>query len=418
VSVLDFAESAQRIDSDVAMLARPPYSASPSAVRRHAFLPEFERTVEWVADRLRALGFTVDDRPLGTLVARNVAPGTPSIGVGSHVDSVREGGAWDGTLGVMMALELARLNAELGLGLPLTVIAWLEEEGAGFGQLLLGSRLAVGAVDDAELRETIVSLDDGRPFWDHALAAGYDPSRWRECASALDDLVGWIEPHIEQGRVLEERGLQVGVVTAIAGYVHADLELRGRADHAGATPMGLRADALAGAAETVLAAERAAQAVTGATATVGELEVEPGIVNVIPGVARLSLDVRASDDAVRDAAFEQAVHDAREACERRGLTLALRERQRFGAVRLDPGMADGLTAAAETAGVRWTTMVSGAAHDTACVAARVPSAMLFVPCRDGISHDPAESVEPADIAAGMEVLLGAVSQAAGTARAA
>jgi hydantoinase/carbamoylase family amidase len=418
VSVPDFAESARRVDSDVALLARAPYSSSPSAVRRYAFLPELERTLEWVAERLRALGFTVDDRPLGTLVARNVAPGTPSIGVGSHLDSVREGGAWDGTLGVMMALELARLNAELGLGLPLTVIAWLEEEGAGFGQMLLGSRIAVGVVGEADLREKIVSLDDGRPFWDQALAAGYDPLRWRECAAALDGLVAWIEPHIEQGRVLEERSLQVGVVTAIAGYVHADLELRGRADHAGATPMGLRADALAGAAETVLAAERAAEAVTGATATVGELEVDPGVVNVIPGVARLSLDVRAADDAVRDATFERAVQDAREACVRRGLTLELRERQRFGAVRLHPSTVDALTAAAETAGVRWTTMVSGAAHDTACVASRVPSAMLFLPCRDGISHHPAESVERADIAAGMEVLLGAVTQAAGTARAA
>jgi allantoate deiminase len=175
--------------------------------------------------------------------------------------------------------------------------------------------------------------------------------------------------------------------------------------------MALRHDALAGAAEVVLAAERTARTLD-TTVTVGELELEPGIVNVIPGMVRMSLDVRSSDDAARDATFEAALAAARDVCERRGLELSLRERQRFGAVELDAQVADALEAAAGAAGVRSARMTSGAAHDTACIAARIQSGMLFLPCRDGISHDPAESVEPTDTGAGLEVLLGAVTQLA------
>ena len=398
------ARSAARIAADVRTLARPPFTATPDAVCRYAYTPEWTRTVRWVADRLAALGFAVSDAPLGTLVARNVPEGAPSVGVGSHLDSVRRGGAWDGTLGVVMALELARLDAELGLGLPLTVIAWLEEEGAGFGRLLLGSGLAVGDIGEAELRGGIRSLDDGRPFWDVAADAGHDPARWRDSARALDGLVAWLEPHIEQGRVLQDTRRPLGVVAAIAGHAHIDVTLTGRAGHAGATPMDARADALLGAAELCLAAEAQAARRPGATATVGELVVEPGSMNVVPGRVRATLDVRAADDAVRDAVLDGALAAGRAAATRRGLAFEAAERARRPAVRLDPGVRAALARAAEREGAGGPELVSGATHDSASLARRVPSGMLFVPCRDGVSHSPDEAADPRDAARGVAVL--------------
>ncbi len=145
-------------------------------------------------------------------------------------------------MGVVTALEVCRLNEEQGLDLPLQLISFLEEEGSGFGQMLLGSRIIAQRVTEEDLRERFRSIDDGRSFWEHAADAGYQPDRWRECAHVLDDLTGWIEMHIEQARVLQDTGNRIGLVTAIAGYVHADVVVHGRGDHAGATPMDFRLD--------------------------------------------------------------------------------------------------------------------------------------------------------------------------------
>ena len=163
-------------------------------------------------------------------------------------------------MGVVTALEVCRLNAEHGLDLPLQLISFLEEEGSGFGQMLLGSRIMLQRVTEEDLRERFRAIDDGRSFWEHAEAAGYEPGRWRESIHVLDDLTGWIEMHIEQARVLQDTGKRIGVVNAIAGYVHADVRVQGRGDHAGATPMGLRLDPTTVLAETVLELERLATA--------------------------------------------------------------------------------------------------------------------------------------------------------------
>ena len=180
---------------------------------------------------------------MGTLVARNRPPGEPAFGVGSHCDSNRNGGRYDGTMGVVTALEVCRLNAERGLGLPLQLISFLEEEGSGFGQMLLGSRIMAQRVTEEELRETL-PRDRRRPAASGSTPtdAGYEPERWRESIHVLDGLTGWIEMHIEQARVLQDTGNRIGVVTAIAGYVHADVIVHGRGDHAGATPMDFRLD--------------------------------------------------------------------------------------------------------------------------------------------------------------------------------
>ena len=161
-------------------------------------------------------------------------------------------------MGVVTALEVCRLSAEHGLDLPLQLVSFLEEEGSGFGQMLLGSRIMLQRVTEEDLRERFLAIDDGRSFWEHAEAAGYEPARWRESIQVLDGLTGWIEMHIEQARVLQDTGKRIGIVDAIAGYVHADVFVTGRGDHAGATPMGLRLDPTTVLAETVLELERLA----------------------------------------------------------------------------------------------------------------------------------------------------------------
>jgi allantoate deiminase len=312
-------------------------------------------------------------------------------------------------MGVVTALEVCRQNAEQGLDLPLQLISFLEEEGSGFGQMLLGSRIIAQRVTEEELRERFRAIDDDRSFWEHAAEAGYAPERWQECAHVLDDLGGWIEMHIEQARVLQDTGNRIGLVTAIAGYVHADVVVHGRGDHAGATPMDRRLDPTLPLAETIVELERLArEAGQGTVGTVGEIEVDPGIINAIAAQLRFSLDIRGPvDDAYRGVAQEIAAF-AQRAAEARGMTAEYRERQTLSATPMDERIVDALEAAAQATGEPYMRMHSGAAHDTMCVADRVPTAMVFVPCKDGISHHPAEDAKPADAALAAEIILNAI----------
>lgn len=406
---IDRPASATRIERHIETLGGPDYTSSTQAIRRYAYTPEYRRTIDYFAAAFRELGYDVGEDPLGTFVARNRPAGTPVFGLGSHCDSNRNGGKYDGTLGVVVALEVCTLAAELGLDLPLQVVSFLEEEGSGFGLMLLGSRIVAGQATERELRE-VRAVDDGESLWTHAERAGHQPARWRECSRVLDDLTGWLELHIEQGRVLQDLGLQIGVVEAIAGYVHADLVFTGRADHAGATPMGWRADAGLAAAETALEAERLAeQAGEGTVATVGRLELEPGLINVVPGGARMSLDVRSADQERFEGVARDLERYARKRADARSVEFTWEERVTVPATRLDAQLVQRIEHSAEACGTQPLRMISGAAHDTMYVAPRVPSAMVFVPCEDGISHSPHESADPRDAALGAEIMLNAIA---------
>ena len=275
--------------------------------------------------------------------------------------------------------------------------------------MLLGSRIIAHRVTEDDLREKFRSIDDGRSFWDSAADAGYSPERWRECSHVLDDLTGWIEMHIEQARVLQDTGNRIGLVTAIAGYVHADVIVHGRGDHAGATPMDLRLDPTLPMAETIIELERLARtAGEGTVGTVGEIEVDPGIINAIAARLRFSLDIRGPiDDLYRGVARDIAAF-AEQAAERRGMRAEFTERQNLPATPMDDRIVAALDDAARATGEPFMRMHSGAAHDTMCVADRVPTAMVFVPCVDGISHHPAEDADPADAALAAEIILNAV----------
>jgi hydantoinase/carbamoylase family amidase len=402
------AKSTDRIARDIEALSGPDYTTSAEAIRRYAYTDAYKRTLSYFERELSDLGFEVAYDPIGNFVARNRPRGEPVFGIGSHCDSNRNGGRYDGTLGVVSALELCRLNAETELGLPLQVISWLEEEGSGFGEMLLGSRIAAGRVTEADLA-AIRSVDHGLPFADEARAAGYEPEKWPEAAEILDDLVGWIEIHIEQGRILQDAGIGIGLVTAITGVIHADLVITGRSDHAGATPMAGRVDAGAVAAEAIIAVERLARAAgEGTVGTVGYVTLEPGLRNVIPGLAEVALDIRSVDDDKLTNVFDLTVAAARSEAESRGATVYVVEHQRQPPAPMDSGLVDALAESATDLGVETMRMPSGAAHDTMLVAQRVPSAMIFVPCKDGISHSPAEEARPKDAALAVLIALGAI----------
>jgi hydantoinase/carbamoylase family amidase len=407
---VDRQRSEERIERDIETLAGADYTLSSEAIRRYAYTDVYRNTLDYFTNALQELGFEVEQDPIGTLTARNRPRGEPVFGIGSHCDSNRNGGKYDGTMGVVTALEVCRLNEELGLGLPLQLISFLEEEGSGFGQMLLGSRIVAQRVSEQELKETFRAIDDGRSFWEHAEAAGYEPASWRECAHILDDLTGWIEMHIEQARVLQDTGNRIGIVDAIAGYVHADVVVHGRGDHAGATPMDLRLDPTLPLAESVVELERLARtAGKGTVGTVGEIEVEPGIINAIASGVRFSLDIRGPEDEAYQGVARDITAFAEEAAGSRGMKAEWTQRQALPATPMDARIVEALTNAAAATGEPFVQMHSGAAHDTMCVADRVPTAMVFVPCKDGVSHHPAEDADPEDAAVAAEIILNAIA---------
>lgn len=404
---IDRERSYQRIENDIETLGGPDFTETDEAIRRYAYTDVYENTLQYFTRELEAIGFEVWRDPVGTLIASNVPKGAPAFGIGSHCDSNRNGGKYDGTLGVVTALEVCRLAQESGQHIPLRLISFLEEEGSGFGQMLLGSRIMLQRVTEEELKTTILA-PDGTSFWDSAKAAGYEPERWQESISEIDGLTGWIEVHIEQGRVLQDTNNRIGVVHALPGYVHGDFHFTGRADHAGATPMDFRVDAAIPAAETILEVERLANEIGKTTVgTTGELETHPCLINVVPGSVRVSLDTRSVTGGhveLRD----RIVPYAKERAEARGVGFEWVERQALPITPMNDEIVEALRQEAEATGEPFMVMPSGAAHDTMCVADKVPTAMVFVPCVDGLSHTPLEDSDTRDAALAAEIVLGAI----------
>jgi allantoate deiminase len=338
--------------------------------------------------------------------ARNVVghlPGSdPDAGtllLGSHLDTVRDAGAFDGPLGVLAAVAVvARLRAEdVGLPFAVDVLGFSDEEGLRFGTPYLGSRAVAGTLDPA-----LLDLADADGVTVHEALGGHAAA-----ASRRDDrLLGYCELHIEQGPVLEERDAPVGVVTAIAGATRAEVTFTGRAGHAGTVPMALRRDAACAVAELVLAAESVARAQPGLVATVGRLSVLPGAPNVVPGAATASLDVRHADDAVRAAAVGALRACAEEIAAARGVELGWEERLATPAVAMDSRLGELLAGAVAEVGLPDVRLPSGAGHDAVALAGLAPVAMLFVRCAGGVSHHPDESVSVADVAVALRVLDG------------
>lgn len=324
----------------------------------------------------------------------------PALVLGSHSDSVINAGRYDGPLGVLLAIGVAaRLNAAgQRPKRSVDVVAFADEEGTRFGTALLGSRAVAGTWDPAWWE---ITGRDGVTLRQAFVDFGLDPERVSEAARAPESLAGYLEAHIEQGPVLEAERRSLGVVTAIAGARRFSITINGEAGHAGTTPLELRRDALSGAAEAIVAIETLARA-AGIVATVGSLETFPGAVNVIPGEVALSLDIRGPQDAPLDALLAELLAQAQAIAARRGLSFSAEEFYRIAATPCDARLQRLLGDAVESVQGRSLSLPSGAGHDTIALAERWPVGMLFVRCKGGISHHPAESVMAEDVALAIE----------------
>jgi allantoate deiminase len=380
-------------------------SEEPGRLTRRFATPAMARANALVGGWMAEAGMDVRVDAAGNLVGRlpGVDPGAGTLLLGSHLDTVRDAGAFDGPLGVLAAVAcVERLRAE-GTRLPfaIDVLGFSDEEGLRYGTAYLGSRAVAGSFDSALL--DLVD-DEGIALADALRAFGGAPDDVASASRRGERLLGYCEVHIEQGPVLEDRDVPVGVVSAIAGATRAELELSGRAGHAGTVPMEARHDAACAAAEWVLAVEAAARREPALVATVGRLEARPGAPNVVPGAAVASLDVRHPDDALRDAAVTGLREAAREIGAARGVEVAWREVMNAPAVAADAALTAGLAAAVAERDLPVVTLASGAGHDAVALSTLTGVAMLFVRCAGGISHHPDESVDAADVAVALDVL--------------
>ena len=377
------------------------FTETPGQLTRLYLTPEHKAAALQVRVWMEEAGMTARMDAVGNVVGRyeGATPDARALLLGSHIDTVRNAGKHDGNLGVVAAIQaVAELRAQ-GLRLPfaIEVLAFGDEEGVRFPVTLTGSRTVAGVLDvgalDAEDAQGVSVREALQRF-------GCNPFEIHKVPRRKDEVLGYVEVHIEQGPVLEAEGLPVGVVTAIAGASRYTVDVAGVAGHAGTVPMRLRRDALTAASEMVLAVERAARDTEDLVATVGRIEALPGAVNVIPSGARFTLDVRSPTDAVRREALAQLERAFREIAHRRNVAARLERSYDEAAAVCAPWLIQQLEAAVTRCGVRPRRLPSGAGHDGLAMVALCPIAMLFVRCEGGISHNPAESIteEDADVA--------------------
>ena len=363
------------------------FTEEPGHITRTFLSPPMRGVHELVGRWMREAGCEVAVDAVGNIrgVYPAARPNAPRLVIGSHLDTVPHAGAFDGILGVTLALELvAALNGRR-LHSEIEIVGFSEEEGVRFGTPFIGSRAAVGSLDDDLLHRIAPAVCD----------FGLDPAAIPD-AAWQENVRAYLEFHIEQGPVLESLDLPLGIVTAIAGQTRAEVEFQGHANHAGTTPMHLRHDALAAAAEWILAVEDTARKTEGLVATVGKVCVDPGAANVIPGHVSAVADVRHADDAVR----HNAVARILEAASRR-VPCTTRILHDQSAVPMDTQLVAMLEHAVCVSGFPVHRMTSGAGHDAMIVARRFPAAMLFLRSPGGISHHPDESVLAGDVTAAL-----------------
>jgi allantoate deiminase len=353
-----------------------------------------------IAGWLEPLGAQVRVDAVGNLRGfyPGASPGAPRILVGSHLDTVPNAGAFDGILGVVLAVGLVESLDEMKLPFGIEVVGFSEEEGVRFGVPFIGSRALVGRVDEELLgRKDEHGVSVRKAIQDF----GLNPDEISK-AMLSDDVLAYTEFHIEQGPVLENLGRPLGVVEAIVGQNRLQFTFSGQANHAGTTPMNLRHDALAAAAEWILAVENLAQRTPGIVATVGFVGAKPGATNVIAGEACATLDIRHASDRERTEALDELIRQAESSAARRGVTVKWRALLAQHAVAMDPFLAEQIEHAIQKAGCEPHRMASGAGHDAMILAEKVPAAMIFLRTPGGISHDPAESVHLDDVARALE----------------
>ena len=394
----------ERLDARFETLAA--MTDKPGEFTRLYLTPAFRTACDQVAAWMEEAGMSAGIDAVGNVIGRyeGAGPDLPALLLGSHVDTVRDAGKYDGTLGVLAAIACVQALNEAGQRLPfaIEVHVYGNEEGVRFPTILTGSRAVAGTLDP----ETLEARDaDGVSLREAARSIGCDPEAWPATARTPEDVLGFLELHIEQGPVLEAEDLPLGIVTAINGACRYRVKVDGEAGHAGTVPMALRRDALAAAAEMVLAVQRIGRSDERLVATVGQLEAAPGASNVIPGEARFTIDLRAPEDGLRDRAAAELQDDLRAIAEQHGVDLGIERFYQAGATTCSTELISGLEAAVSRSGVRPLKLPSGAGHDGQAIAALCPIAMLFLRCEGGISHNPAEAIDMEDAVVAVRVML-------------
>ncbi|EOW2738660.1 allantoate amidohydrolase [Klebsiella michiganensis] len=386
-------------------------SETPDALTRVYLSPQHLEANQRAARWMTQAGMTVWQDSVGNICGRyeGEQEGAPAILLGSHLDTVRNAGRYDGMLGVLAAIEVVHGLHQQGRRLKqaIEIVGFCDEEGTRFGITLLGSRGITGTWPESWLAQTDA---DGVSVAQAMVLAGLDPARIHLAARRPEEIAAYLELHIEQGPCLEQEGLALGVVEAINGARRLNCRFTGEAGHAGTVPMSHRKDALAAAAEWMVRVETLTREQGGnRVATVGTLRCAPGAVNVIPGDVTLTLDIRGPHDQPLDALLDTLLKEAQAIASRRQLRFSAEEFYRIAATACDSGLQQVLSEAVQAVQGRSLTLPSGAGHDAIAMAERWPSAMLFVRCKGGISHHPAESVTADDVALAIAAYSRAVS---------
>jgi allantoate deiminase len=392
-------EHAKRVIEECSRIAA--MTEEPGRITRRFLTPPVRTVHEHLRARMQSMGMQVHVDAAGNLrgLWQSQNASGKRLVMGSHIDTVPDAGAYDGVLGVVLALEWVEVAKELKFPLDMEVIAFSEEEGVRFGVPFIGSRAVAGRFDEDVLEQIDA---DGVTMEAAIRAFALDPGKIDE-AVLEEGAVGFVEVHIEQGPVLESECLSVAAVTAIVGQTRLTFEFIGHANHAGTTPMRLRHDALTAAAEWITKVEALALATDGLVATVGKVMVEPNAGNVVPGAVKASLDVRHAIDSTRKDAIEKLIESAGAIAARRGLAVKRTRQLDQPAVPMDERLTSFLADAIEAAGFPVKQMPSGAGHDAMVMATRLPTAMLFLRTPGGISHHPDESVLEEDVEASLRV---------------
>jgi N-carbamoyl-L-amino-acid hydrolase len=394
--------NADRLQQRITELGK--FGANPEGgVSRVAFSPADIAGRDYIKKLMRDAGLAVRVDTAGNIIGRREGsnPKLPAIMTGSHIDSVPGGGNYDGDVGVLGAIEIAQLLQEHGVRLrhPLEIVSFTDEEGGLIGSLAMTGRLEPGALD--------VVSHSGKTIRDGIRAVGGDPDRLGDALRKPGDLKAFIELHIEQGAILDETNVDIGVVEGIVGIHWWDVTIEGVANHAGTTPMDRRRDALLSAAELTLAINRVATSMPGRqVATVGKIRAEPGAPNVIPGRVVLSLEIRDLDAARIQRVYEAVRAEADKIATARQTPISFKELS----VASQPAPTDErvrrlIAAAATSLGLSHQAMPSGAGHDAQDMTHIAPTGMIFVPSVGGVSHAPKEYTSPKDMANGVNVLL-------------
>jgi allantoate deiminase len=387
------------------------HSELPGGLTRVFLSPEQRAATDKVLGWMRDAGMQAKLDAIGNAAGRyeGERPGLPCLMLGSHLDTVRDAGKYDGMLGVISAIECVSDLHSRNKRLPfaIEVIGFGDEEGVRFGTTLLGSRAVAGIFDPKVLN---AADSTGKSMSQALTEYGLDPKQIPAIARKKGQVLAYAELHIEQGPVLEAEGLPVGVVTAINGFSRLRVTLRGAAGHAGTVPMKLRRDALAATAECVLAVERIARGHPELVGTVGRLEAKPGAINVIPGEVMFTVDVRAPQDALRNDAVSSIRSEIQNIAKKRTLQCEIETLQEFGVTACAPRLMEQMDRAVASQGFKVRRLPSGAGHDGMALGAIADICMLFVRCKGGISHSPLESITQDDAAAGVRVLMSFIEQ--------